>query len=59
MPPEGSDVCQWYECIMKKVQPLVEFTRRRKTKTLHSVGLTKVKIFYQLQMKILHLHTPI
>ena len=34
MPPEGSGVRQCYECIMKKVQPLVDFNQRRKTKTL-------------------------
>ena len=42
---------------MKKIKPLVDFTRRRKTKTLLSVGLTMVNVFDQLQMKM-YLNTP-
>ena len=45
-------------CIMKKLQPLAEFARRRKTKTLLSVGPTKVDVFDQLEVKLLYLHTP-
>ena len=60
----GSDVTKGFWCVpvspmhYEKIQPLVDFTRRRKAKTLLSAGLTKVNVFDQLQMKMLYLNTP-
>ena len=58
MPPKASGVSQCHQCIVKTIKPLEDFTRRRKTKTLRSVGLTMVNVFDQLQMKMLYLNTP-
>lgn len=58
MPPKASGMCQCHERIMKQIQPLVDFTERRKTKSHFSVGLPKVNVFDELQTKMLYLYTP-